>query len=78
MIKVKKDYYPNGNISIEEYYLNEMLHREDGSAYIMYYDDGNICREIYYLNDKQLTEQEWFNKLSAENKLKVAFGVNND
>ncbi len=46
----EKYYYENGNISLEEYYLNNKLHRTDGPAYILYYENGNIKAEYYYLN----------------------------
>jgi antitoxin component YwqK of YwqJK toxin-antitoxin module len=78
MIKVKKEYSDNGNILYESHYSNGRHHREDGPAHIKYYPDGNIEHKEYYLNNNELTEQEWFNQLSIENKLKIAFGMNND
>jgi antitoxin component YwqK of YwqJK toxin-antitoxin module len=108
MIEVKKDYYSNGNIYCESYYINGERHREDGPAFVsydydtgsivevevyyingkhhredgpavIYYDeDGNIEYKEYWLNDEELTEQEWFNQLSIESKLKIAFGLKND
>jgi antitoxin component YwqK of YwqJK toxin-antitoxin module len=70
--------YQNGNILCESYYLNGEKHREDGPAFIYYDKDGNIAYKEYYLNHKNLTEQEWFNELSIENKVRFAFGANND
>jgi antitoxin component YwqK of YwqJK toxin-antitoxin module len=72
------DYYKNGNIKYEEYWLNNKRHREDGPAYIEYDKNGNIKYKSYWLNNELLTEQKWFSQLSIENKVKFAFGVNND
>jgi antitoxin component YwqK of YwqJK toxin-antitoxin module len=71
-------YYGNGNIFYEAYYLNGKYHREDGPAYVSYDRNGNIWYKEYWLNDKELTKEEWFNQISIENKLKFAFGIEND
>jgi antitoxin component YwqK of YwqJK toxin-antitoxin module len=71
-------YYQNGNIYYKSYYLNGRYHREDGPAYIEYDYYGNVRSKEYYLNGDHLSEQEWFNELSIENKVRFAFGVNND
>jgi antitoxin component YwqK of YwqJK toxin-antitoxin module len=72
-------YYHNKNVWIEVYYLNGSLHREDGPAHISYYEDKYIIYwKAYYLNGDHLTEQEWFNQLSIEDKLKLAYGIYND
>jgi hypothetical protein len=68
-------YYVNGNIWHEEYWLNGKRHREDGSAIIKYCGAGNLKYKEYHLNHRCLTEQEWFNQLSAESKLKFTFGI---
>ena len=71
-------YYDNGNIEFESHYINGEYYREDGPA-IIYYDlNGNIKFKRYYLDKGKLTEQEWFNQLSAENRLKFAFEIEND
>ena len=44
------EYYENGNISSEHYYLNGKYHREDGPAIISYYLNGQIQSEDYCLN----------------------------
>ena len=44
-LRVKKNNY------IKMYFLNEKIHRKDGSAAIFYYN-GNIEKEIYIINDK--------------------------
>jgi len=46
------EYYDNGNICREEYWLNGKLHRENGIAYKSWFDNGNICREEYFSNGK--------------------------
>jgi hypothetical protein len=54
-----KKYYDKEEtiLYIEEYYLNDKLHREDGPAKITYLDDGDIDSEEYYLNDKLHREE---------------------
>jgi antitoxin component YwqK of YwqJK toxin-antitoxin module len=42
-------YYPNGSIEMENFFLNGILHREDGPAKIMYNPDGSIYFEYFYL-----------------------------
>jgi len=71
-------YDKNGNILCESYYIKGRYHKEDGPAIISWDKDGNILYKEYYLNDKHLTEQEWYNQLSVENKLKFAFGLENN
>jgi antitoxin component YwqK of YwqJK toxin-antitoxin module len=71
-------YNEDGNIHYEAYYINEKKHREDGPAIIGYHQNGNIWYKEYWLNDKELTKEEWFTQLSIENKLKIAFGIEND
>ena len=50
------EYYQNGNISSEHYFLDGKRHRVDGPAYIYYSQDGKIQYEEYYLNDKHHRE----------------------
>jgi hypothetical protein len=78
MIKVKKEYYDNENIKYEEYRLNGRHHREDGPAYMYYNKLGTEECKLYYLNHECLNQQQWFNQISTENKLKFAFGKEND
>ena len=42
--------YPNGQPEVEEWKLNNNIHREDGPAEIGYYDDGGIEWEIWRIN----------------------------
>ena len=53
MSKPVTDYYENGAIRREAYYLNSKRHRECGPAYISYYKSGAISYEEYFLNGKQ-------------------------
>jgi antitoxin component YwqK of YwqJK toxin-antitoxin module len=75
---VSYDYDTGSIVEVEVYYLDGKLHREDGPAIIYYDEDGNIEYKEYWLNDEELTEQEWFNQISIENKIKFAFGIEND
>lgn len=78
MIEVKKEYYSNGNVRFERYKSNDLIHRENGPAIISWDKDGNITYKEYYLNIKRLTQQEWYDQISVENKLRFAFGLGND
>jgi antitoxin component YwqK of YwqJK toxin-antitoxin module len=44
------EYYRNGNIEHEQYYVNDKLHRIDGSAILFYNINGKIERGAYYVN----------------------------
>jgi antitoxin component YwqK of YwqJK toxin-antitoxin module len=104
--EVKKEYYPNGNIWNEYYYLDGLRHREDGPARICYYMNGNIWHEEYYINgikhreggpayiwhsDKgdlqyesyyilgiQVSKEDWYSRLSAEQKVNLLYGKGNE
>jgi antitoxin component YwqK of YwqJK toxin-antitoxin module len=78
MITYEEYYYSNGSVASRVYYFNNKWHKEDGPAYVSYDRNGDIVYKEYWLNDKELTEEEWFNQLSIENKLRFSFGVNND
>jgi len=65
----KVDYYEDGSISYEAYYLNDKRHRIDGPAYISYYENGSISYEAYYLNDKKLTKEEFLASKEHQNYL---------
>jgi len=56
-------YNKDGTIEREYYYLNGKYHREDGPADIWYNKDGTIDREIYCLNSKELTKEQFENKM---------------
>jgi antitoxin component YwqK of YwqJK toxin-antitoxin module len=71
-------YYVSGNIWYKEYFLNGLIHREDGPAFLCYNKDGSFFEKLYYLNGVEYSKPQWFNKLSIESKLKLAFGLNDD
>lgn len=48
LYKELADYYDNGKIYTERYFMNGYLHREDGPAASYYYGDGKLCSERYY------------------------------
>ena len=73
----RKNFYTSGQLLEEGYYITvngeELLHREDGPAYIMYYEDGTKGREQYFVYGDFHREDGpaatiWFEdgKLSAE------------
>jgi hypothetical protein len=52
------------------YLLNGRLHREDGPA--IEYMDGE---KHWYLNGINYSQEEWFEKLSAEDKLEAIWNL---
>jgi antitoxin component YwqK of YwqJK toxin-antitoxin module len=72
------EYYESGNIKYEAYYINGLSHREDGPAVIWYYADGNIQRKLYYLNGERLIKEEWYSKLTTEQKVNLLYGIDNE
>jgi antitoxin component YwqK of YwqJK toxin-antitoxin module len=71
------EYYKNGNIKNEDYFINGINHREDGPAYTVYYENGNIEFKDYYLNGtehkKYIPSQVDYNE---DNSLKSEFIIN--
>jgi len=67
MYEIKREYYENGNIEHEEYYLNGKKHRIERPASIYYYENGNTRDEFYYLDGKLYSEEE-YNKIMKEIK----------
>lgn len=55
---VKRQYYYNGMLSREQYFLNGVRHNPNGSAHRSWYEDGQLMREEYYLNDRVLSKEE--------------------
>lgn len=49
----KIEYYKDGKIYSEFYYINGKYHRADGPAKIQYYKNGKTLSEHYYLNGKR-------------------------
>lgn len=63
--QVKKEYYPNGTVQREEYFVEvqfqladlehrviDIQHRTDGPAYVEYHSDGTVIREEYILQGR--------------------------
>ena len=50
--EIRRDYYPDGKIEEEWWYLGGKMHREDGPAKIRYYPDGIVEYERWYLNNE--------------------------
>jgi antitoxin component YwqK of YwqJK toxin-antitoxin module len=76
--QIKKEYYPDGNLAYECYYLNGKIHRENGPAFIYYYKNGNIGSESHYINGKYLTEEEWYSRLTTKQKVNILYGEGNE
>lgn len=54
-------YYKDGNKQLEQYYVFEELHREDGPAEIFYNNDGTIKYEKYFISDNEIDLSKYDN-----------------
>jgi antitoxin component YwqK of YwqJK toxin-antitoxin module len=72
------EYYINGVIKRKIYRLNGMLHREDGPAIIYYNKDETVSDNEYWLHNKKLTIQDWYSRLSEEQKINFVYGIYDD
>jgi antitoxin component YwqK of YwqJK toxin-antitoxin module len=71
-------YNLNGNVWYKLYYLNGNRHREDGPAIIRYHENGNVWYEEYYLNGRELTKDEWYQRLTTKQKVNLLYGKGNE
>ena len=56
-LEKQTNYYDNGKILNERYYLNDKVYRIDGPSVIWYYSsNGRVSAEHYYLNGKRHRE----------------------
>jgi antitoxin component YwqK of YwqJK toxin-antitoxin module len=55
--EIKEEFYADGNILRQEWYLNGKYHNEEGPAHIKYYKNGNIWHQAWYLNGKYHNEE---------------------
>jgi antitoxin component YwqK of YwqJK toxin-antitoxin module len=72
------EYYENGQLRYEEYYLNDKRHNPNGPAYRRWYENGQLWYEGYYLNGKELTKEQFedkMNKPSCSGRTVVIDGV---
>jgi antitoxin component YwqK of YwqJK toxin-antitoxin module len=67
-------YYPNGNVYSDYHYIKGKLHREDGPAIVEYYNSHSE----YYINGKNLSKEDWYSRLSAEQKVNLLYGKGNE
>ena len=52
--KTRQDYYPNGQLQSEEWWIgNKLLHRTDGPAYQKYYPNGQLEYRGWWVNDNR-------------------------
>ena len=49
-------YYPDGQVQTKWWYLDGLLHREDGPAWIRYYPDGQVKQEGWWLDGQRHRE----------------------
>lgn len=56
--EVKREYYEDGALRYEEWFLNDKLHREDGPAFRSWHPDGTLESEAWWLNGKLLSKKD--------------------
>ena len=66
--EVTREYNKNGQLSIEEYRLEGKRHNPNGPAFRGWYADGQLSIEEYWINDKQLTKEEFNNRIEVNGK----------
>ena len=64
----------NGRVSRKTYYIMGRSHRESGPAWIYYNEDGSVESEYYYLNGKPYTKDQWYQRLTAKQKVNLLYG----
>jgi len=82
MNKIKLDYvceyYKNGQLSFESYWLNGECHNPNGPAYRCWHDNGKLHFESYWLNGEYLAKKQFeakMNKPSCADRIVVIDGV---
>ena len=53
-----KWFYENGQLSFQEWCLNNQLHRKDGPAFEEFDENGQLVCQGWYLNGRQLSKRE--------------------
>ena len=71
-------YNKNGNVAYEGYWIDGKPHREDGPARIYYYENGDVEYKEYFINGNEITREEWYSRLSTEQKVNLLYGKSNE
>jgi len=60
------EYYDNGQLACEQYWINGELHNPNAPAYKYWYDNGQLKSETYWINDNNLTKEEFDNRNKSD------------
>jgi antitoxin component YwqK of YwqJK toxin-antitoxin module len=55
--ELEEEFYPNGNLEVQEWWLKGNPHNEEGPASIWFYENGNIEKQSWRLNGKLHNEE---------------------
>jgi antitoxin component YwqK of YwqJK toxin-antitoxin module len=55
--ELEEEFYDNGNVRFQSWYLNGKGHNEEGPAWIRYYEDGNVWDQKWLLNGNPHNEE---------------------
>lgn len=73
------EYYHDGlGVLLAEYYINGLLHRVNGPAVTWFNDYGEISLQQFCLKGEFLTRDEWYSRLSTEQKVNLLYGKSNE
>jgi antitoxin component YwqK of YwqJK toxin-antitoxin module len=54
--ELKEQFYPNGSLEHQAWFLNGYFHNEEGPAFISYHENGNIEKQVWCFNGKYHNE----------------------
>ena len=70
-MKIKKQFYPTGELKSITTYDNEKLHAIDKPAFIVFYKNGDVLREAFYLDGLLHNDQGAADILYDKNGLSI-------
>jgi antitoxin component YwqK of YwqJK toxin-antitoxin module len=69
--EVIREYFDNGQLWHEEYWIDGELHNTNGPAYRYWDKNGKLTHDEYWVNGEQLTKEQFKNRKNdcVENKV---------
>ena len=77
-LRHRKWFYENGQLSFQEWCLNNQLHRKDGPAFELFDENDQPVYQEWYLDGQQLSKKDWLkavqnNSLDSKSVFKKLF-----
>ena len=76
IMQIEREYYENGQIRCERYYIDNKLHRENGPAVIHYNDNNEIKTEYYCIHGNNIHIED-YNDVNKLELIKLINEYNN-